>query len=48
MDGVGVIMVGDQDILVALDVCNWKPSCLVRVKFSCYIHCLEEENIGVF
>ena len=47
MDGVGVIMIGDQDILVALAGCNWEPSCLVRIKFSCEIHCLEEDKIGV-
>ena len=33
MDGVGFIMIGYQDILVALAVCNWEPSHLVRVKF---------------
>ena len=35
MDGVGFIMICYQYILVALAGCNWEPSCLVRVKFSC-------------
>ena len=48
MDGVGAIMVEDQDIPVALSGCNWGPSYLVRVNFSFYIHCLEEDKIGVF
>ena len=48
MDGVGVIMIGDQDILVDPNECNWGPSCLVRIKCSCEIHCLEEDKIGVF
>ena len=33
MDCVGVIIVGYQDILVALSGCNWEPSCLVREFF---------------
>ena len=33
MDDVGVIMIGDQDICVALTGCNWEPSYLVRVIF---------------
>ena len=33
MDGVGVIMIGDQDIIVSLAGCNWEPSCLVRIIF---------------
>ena len=33
MDGVGFIMVGYQDILVALAVCIWEPSYLIRVNF---------------
>ena len=33
MDGVGVIVVRYQYIFVALSVCNWEPSCLVRVNF---------------
>ena len=48
MDGVGVIMVSDQDISVAISGCNLEPSYLVRVIYSYYIHCLEEDNIGVF
>ena len=48
MDGVGIIMIGGQDILVALARCNWEPSCLVRIFVSCEIHCLEEYKIGVF
>ena len=32
MDGVGDIMIGDPDILVALAGCNWEPFCLVRKK----------------
>ena len=47
MDGVGVIMVCYQYMLVALAGCNWEPSYLVRVKFPCSIHCLEEDKIGV-
>ena len=35
MDGVGVITIGNQDICVSIAGCNWKPSCLVRVKFFC-------------
>ena len=34
MDGVGVILIGDHDILVALARCTGEPSCLVRLKFS--------------
>ena len=33
MDDVGVIMICDQDILVALAGCNWENSCLVRIIF---------------
>ena len=33
MDGVGIIMVCYQYILVALDGCNWEPSCLVHIIF---------------
>ena len=33
MDGVGVIIIGDQDILASLAGCNWEPSCLVCIKF---------------
>ena len=47
MDGVEVIIIGYQDILVALARCNWEPSCLVCIHFPCEIHCLEEEKIGV-
>ena len=35
MDGVGVIMIGDQDILVALAEFNWEPSCFACLKLSC-------------
>ena len=48
MDGVGVIIIGDQDIPVALARCNWEPSCLVRINVYWDIHCLEEDTIGVF
>ena len=34
MDCVGVVMIGDQDILIALAWCDWEHSCLVRNKLS--------------
>ena len=39
-------MVGHQYIFVAFSGCDRKPSCLVSVKFTCQIHCLEEDKIG--
>ena len=35
MDGVGVIVVCYQYILVALAGCKWEPYFLVRVTFFC-------------
>ena len=33
MDCVGVIIIGDQDILISLAWCNWEPSCLFLISF---------------
>ena len=48
MDGVGVIMVADQDILVDLSGCNWEPSCLVRVTFPVRSTVLRKKRLVSF